>query len=504
MGVRLDLSIASGVLFALALAPHHWEGLGWIAFVPLLWAVSAPLKSTGKPPRALHSYGLGMAAGLASGVVQIGWHPSQSALTFAYVPYIWIALVLGGVSALAGWGHRQKFGTLWPLWAACAGVFVEWLTTFSPLPVGIALCQTQNLPLLQISAYSGIWGVSFLLWLVNAALVNALLRPARRAVPVPLFAAIGLTAGVWGFGAWTLGHLPAPLRTLRVAAIQDFSGVDAHDFAPAANLEGDVPDGEALTRQAAKNGAELIVGTENALGASFTPGNPQSETARLARETKSFLVVGYEANAEPHPFNCAALVGPDGKTIGVHHKLRLFLGEKQTMQPGTSVETWDTALGKVGVLICFDTCYTGDMRRVVQKGAQIIAVPNYDPPTPGNSLHNLHAALVPFRAVENGVALVRADPNGQSQIIDPQGRTVAVSPMFRAVSLTAPVALGNGQGTFFTRWGDWFAYGCVAGMAVLAAPMVMDAFTQKKAAPYAAAEVTPLSSQPRNASAVEK
>ena len=126
-------------------------------------------------------------------------------------------------------------------------------------------------------------------------------------------------------------------------------------------------------------------------------------------------------------------------------------------------------MGKIGLLICFDTCYTGDVRQAVLNGARIPAVPNYDPPTPGNSLHNLHAALIPFRAVENHVALVRADPNGKSQIIDSAGRTVAESPMFQAVALVADVTPGDGQGTFFTRWGDWLAYLCTASVVTFAA-----------------------------------
>ncbi len=472
MAVRLLLCVASGILFALALPPHDAEFLGWVAFAPLLWAVAAPLK-TGDAfasIRTFHAFGLGMLTGISAGVVQIGWQGSQSALTFAYVPYIWIALVLGGASALANLSAKNgstRQNSFWFLFVACAGVFVEFLTTFSPLPVGIALCQNRNVPLIQVCSVTGIWGVSFLLWLVNAAVAQTFLLRPRRAAAAPLIGSVTLTALVWAGGFWTLSHTPSSSaqKPVTVAAVQDFSGVDAHDLAPPSKLAGDLPDSAALTRQAAAKGAQLIVGTENALGASFTPNNPKTETATLARETGAYLVVGYEADAKPHPFNCAALVAPTGNTLGVHHKLRLFLGERQTMQPGTTIQTWDSDLGKIGLLICFDTCYTGDVRQAVLNGAHLIAVPNYDPPTPGNSLHNLHAALIPFRAVENHVAVVRADPNGKSQIIDSAGRTIAESPMFEAVALVADVAPGDGQGTFFTRTGDWFAYLCTAFVA---------------------------------------
>src|SRR5262249_7209667 len=72
-------------------------------------------------------------------------------------------------------------------------------------------------------------------------------------------------------------------------------------------------------------------------------------------------------------------------------------------------------------------------------------------------------------AVENRVAFVRADPNGQSFVLDPQGRFVAETPMYRNEVLVASVVLGDGQGTLYTKFGDWFAYLCVAvalGLAV--------------------------------------
>src|SRR5262249_12798525 len=64
----------------------------------------------------------------------------------------------------------------WVFWVAAAGVSAEWLSTFAPLPMNVALCQHRTLWLIRIAAITGIWGVSGLLWLSNAALANALLR----------------------------------------------------------------------------------------------------------------------------------------------------------------------------------------------------------------------------------------------------------------------------------------------------------------------------------------
>jgi apolipoprotein N-acyltransferase len=73
---------------------------------------------------------------------------------------------------------------------------------------------------------------------------------------------------------------------------------------------------------------------------------------------------------------------------------------------------------------------------------------------------------MPFRAVENRVPFVRADANGLSQIIDANGRIVRQAPLFAADTLVGDVPLGDGQGSLFTRFGDWFAYLCVLTAAI--------------------------------------
>jgi apolipoprotein N-acyltransferase len=244
-----------------------------------------------------------------------------------------------------------------------------------------------------------------------------------------------------------------------------------------------MPDIETLMRQAIDKGAGLVVGSEEALGSGFVPNELGDSISLLAQKSKRHLVVGYqERGPGDKDFNCAALVAPSGKTLGVHRKVHLFLGERNVMEAGTRatvVETGVPGLGKVGMLICFDTCWTNLTRSAAANGARVIAVPNYDPPTHHAILHHLHAALMPFRAVENGVALVRADPNGLSMVVDPWGRIVASAPMYRAEAVVATVPLENGQGTFFTRWGDWLAYGCVGVVASAAIAGITAAWAAK-------------------------
>ena len=172
------------------------------------------------------------------------------------------------------------------------------------------------------------------------------------------------------------------------------------------------------------------------------------------------------------PFNCAAYIAPNGDVLSpAHHKIHLYLAERQTNQSGSKATVVATPQGRVGLEICFDSCYTNTTRETVAGGARLIAMPNYDPPTPRGVLHHLHGAMLPFRAVENRVPFVRADSNGLSQIVGVTGEIVGQSPLFAPDVLVATLRLGSGPGTVFTRWGDWLTYLCllVIGAGTIAA-----------------------------------
>ncbi len=442
-------ALLSGLLFALSLPPFNLEWLGWGAFVPLL------LAAHGRRP--LEAFGLGMVAGAFCGVVSAGWYHDTARLFWAYIPFLWLSFLFGTVALAAAQASKIKRPMVRALWVASVGVGGEWLTSFLPLPLNVALCQYQNIALIQIASLTGIWGISFLLWSVNAALAEAI----QRKKLVPLGVSVLLVALSLGYGVFQMSMTePTHIPRLTVAAIQDLTREETGDMAP-------VPprpvDREQMTREAAGRGARLVAWSKESLGGEFDPANAKDETRQLARSLNIALVVGYSDDARPKPFNCAAFLSPAGDVLGpVHHKVHLYLAEQQTNQSGHGPTVVSTDFGWVGLEICFDSCYTGTTRETVQAGARLIAMPNYDPPTPRGVLHRLHGAMLPFRAVENNVPFVRADSNGLSQIVDAHGRILVQSPLYRPDVLVADVLLGTGRGTLFTRFGDWLAYGCLA------------------------------------------
>jgi apolipoprotein N-acyltransferase len=69
--------------------------------------------------------------------------------------------------------------------------------------------------------------------------------------------------------------------------------------------------------------------------------------------------------------------------------------------------------------------------------------------------------MVVFRAVENRLPVVRAANTGISAVIDPTGRLSQQSDLFVRTWIKDRITPARGQTTFYTRWGDLFAYGCL-------------------------------------------
>ena len=281
----------------------------------------------------------------------------------------------------------------------------------------------------------------------------------------PVAVSLGLIAASLGYGAFALGR-PASTDPLKVAAIQDY-----YDDSNA--------DREKMTEAAASKGAQMVVWSEECLGKDFSPSGfrqiislkhhrpPQPDpTIALAKKLGIYLVTGYMGDEEPKHYNSAALIAPNGRVLGIHHKIHLYAEENRKLRAGTVATAFSTPIGRVGVEICFDTCNTDVTRRIAQAGANIITVPTYDPPVAAGEMHKLHSTLMPFRAVENGVPIVRDDSNGTSEIIDDHGRILAIGPVYKSDIVQASLPLGSGKGTLFTRLGDWFAYLCIFWVVV--------------------------------------
>lgn len=156
---------------------------------------------------------------------------------------------------------------------------------------------------------------------------------------------------------------------------------------------------ERSIRRAAAHGAKLVATPENTsfLGPQFhkvelaedLDGPIATRFGKLAAELRIHLLVGSlaerKAGDEKRCFNTSVLYGPDGARLAVYRKIHLFdvdvpggvtIRESDSIAPGSDVVVVETALGTIGMSVCYDLRFAELYRALVDRGAKIIMVPS--------------------------------------------------------------------------------------------------------------------------------
>ena len=215
---------------------------------------------------------------------------------------------------------------------------------------------------------------------------------------------------------------------------------------------------ERLTREAAARNARLIlfpecsltgygyVSLEEALAdAESIPGPTIERVSGLARELGIHIVFGMVEREGDRVFNAAPFVGPEG-LIGVYRKTHLpFEVLDRFATPGdVGLPIFDTDLGRVGILICYDKRFPEPARVLALKGADIILHPTNLPPGGAPQPEFMYQS----RAAENRVWILSADRIGiergvrfigRSMIVDPTGSRLAEGSTDREELLVAEI-----------------------------------------------------------------
>ncbi len=397
----------------------------------------------------------------------------------------YLPLIVAGISLLVDNGSRRFHARTNSQWFVLQGVVawvgIEMIRIFIPLAGtwGFIAYTLHSQPwLIQPASILGIFGVSALILLVNYALGLGALRvldhywPPEADMPAPTARLVrrwlliaGATLVVWS--GLSLALFSAPQGpTVRVAAIQPAASpiISANQQREEllAQLHARMVE---QTRQAAAQGAQVIIWPEGALQYDPQVDDPLG-LAELARETGSYLVIGYVVDVTEEVFrNEATVISPAGEYLGVFGKDHPVVFGGETSPTRGTYPVYETPLGVLGTIICYDLDFTDTVRRLARQGAQLIAVPSND----WTGITYRHYTHVVFRAVENRTAMVKADGGYDSAVVDPYGRVLALAthPAGGEATLVADVPLGSGT-SIAARLGDWFGWLCLAGMAFFA------------------------------------
>jgi apolipoprotein N-acyltransferase len=332
----------------------------------------------------------------------------------------------------------------------------------------VAYSQADVLAVIQIASLTGLWGISFIVSLLPAALATAWHRRRERGVVTVGLALGALPLGLTlGFGAAQL-MAPSPSRQVHVGlAVSDTSVgyVGATDPAVALPV---IQAYAARTAALADRGAQMIVLPEKFVG--VTPAYADAARdilATVARERRVTIVAGFNVVGAAERRNLAAVFGPTGRVAFEYEKMHLIPGLEDGYRRGTRIGLIPTRYLSVGVAICKDLDFAQLGRAYGRAGAGLLLVPAWDFVSDGW----LHSRMAVLRGVENGYAVARAATNGLLTVSDARGRIVAERESSSApvVLVTALVPVQPG-GTLYSGAGDWCAWLClVLGAACIVA-----------------------------------
>jgi predicted amidohydrolase len=210
-----------------------------------------------------------------------------------------------------------------------------------------------------------------------------------------------------------------------------------------------------LVREAAARGASFIATPENTtlmapdagakLASSFDEAHDPALPvfSALAKELNVWLLIGSLAIkvSDSKTANRSFLFAPDGSITARYSKIHLFdvalaggesYRESNTVEGGDAAVLADTALGPVGLTICYDVRFPRLYRKLAQKGAFLLTVPSaFTVPTGEAHWH----VLLRARAIENGAFVVAPAQGGlhangrktygHSLIVAPWGEVLA-------------------------------------------------------------------------------
>lgn len=208
-----------------------------------------------------------------------------------------------------------------------------------------------------------------------------------------------------------------------------------------------------VVRDAARQGCDLVVFPELALNtwgscadcaslqrpcawhleqAETVPGPATNAVAALARDAGIHVIYGFEERDANDPtvlYNAAALVGPEG-VVGVYRKIHLGIPlETNRFTPGDALPVFETALGPIGIQICYDFYNNPELSRILAlKGARLLVNPTGSADLPGKAAMITHTTLV--RAQENLVYAASANRVGAHGADAWAGNSVVGGPAF--------------------------------------------------------------------------
>ncbi|WP_199042924.1 nitrilase-related carbon-nitrogen hydrolase [Glycomyces salinus] len=452
----IGCALAGGGMFALgfSLEPVAW--LMWIAPLPLLWLVGRVRLGT---------------AILAAGAT---WTIAQSRIWWYLADVVETPVVLLAVSGLLTTGLYVGVTCLYRalvvrrrFWLACgsfpAGVVgVEFAVAKLNAEAGgewwsFAYTQADQTAVMQLVSATGIWGLTFLLMAVPAAVAVATAPGIeRRPRALVVGAAMACLAIALGYG---LIRPEAAGATIRAGALALPAGEDSiHlDTAEADDMMADYR--AEITALGAREDLDVLVLPEKLFYVTAEERGPHLDHwSELAAESGVDLVVGLALETHDEVHNVAVWIPADGSDTAVYRKQHLIPGLEDWITPS---EAGPVAVpgseGRWAMTICKDLDYAGTIAEYGDAGTGLMLAPSLDFEVDGW----WHGRVAVTRGVEQGFSMVRAGQWGLVTVSDQYGDILAEDERLAVAEVSTEQV-----DTLYNRFGDWFLWPVFAILAL--------------------------------------
>lgn len=356
---------------------------------------------------------------------------------------------------------------------------------------GLGYSQHNNLLVLRLASYTGVWGVSLLVATVNALLAEALLT--ARAAPA------GAVLRVAGASALLVAPALLPVTSPRGAsatlALVQGNAPTKNPLDPSATELQAVHDEARVTAGLHGRKVALVVWPESSVAR-----NPFRHPTLLGpleasiHAVRAPFLVGANIGVAPVPgiddgaprfrnesllFSAAGALKsryvkmhlvPFGEYVPARRLLTSWIKELSRVPvdgiPGTTASVFTIRQGTFASAICYETAYPELVGAFVRNGARMLVISTDNSSYLRTPASAQMVAISQLRAAEQRMWVSQAALTGISAVIAPSGRVVQRSELFRPALLTPTVRFATGE-TVYGRYGDWLPVAVIVLSAVL-------------------------------------
>lgn len=468
----LALVVASGLWLIACQPPVSLFFVAYVALVPLLFLLD---QDTGYP-----SFLKGFATGIVYYTGVIYWvvvamnKYGGISMFLSILTMLLLVLYMALYVGFFTWAvvfFRDRFSIPVCLAAPPIWILLEYTRGFflSGFPWSF-LSQSQHnlLPLLQIVSITGSYFISFLIVATNCLIYETIKR--KRFPFVYGTVVIVLIGFSLLFGITRLAK-PMDKGDLRASIVQGNIRQDLKFDEAYKNST--VEAYSALTLQNPHR-ADLVIWPETAMPFIFLHDDASLRIRSVPVALSSHLLLGtISQDGKNRYYNTAYVVGKKGEIVGSYSKKHLVpFGEYTPLTsyfpflerisvaagnffPGPNHLPIATPVGKIGILICYEGIFPYLTNETVRAGAEVLVNITNDAWFGATSAPYQHYAFYVLRSIETDRYVLRAANTGFSAVIDPRGRTMAKTGLFRQEVLDGSFSLRQSK-TFYVRFGDWF------------------------------------------------